>query len=269
MFFSFAFWSCNKKDLEAEIPAYITINNFSFTTNYSTQGTNSHYFSDAWVYLDDELLGIYELPVTFPVLKTGTAKIQVYPGIKENGISERRSRYLFTKPHEESITLEANKTTEVNPASSYFSSVNFSWKEDFETASLPFTYAATSDTTMFKTNTDVFEGNYSGKVFLTSNMDFYECSTPKLTGLPAFGNSIFMELNFKTNQPVLVGMYADSYQIGLFYLNTSDDWKKIYLNLTEGFQSNPNASEYKIFFGFQSKVTNPEFLIDNIKILHF
>jgi hypothetical protein len=67
---------------------------------------------------------------------------------------------------------------------------------------------------------------------------------------------------------VLVGLYADSDQIGIFYLNTTATWKKIYLNFTEPITTRPNAAEYKIFFGFQSKVDYPEFAIDNLKIVH-
>lgn len=261
------FNSCSKEDLEATIPSYISIDKFTLTTNFATQGTNSHNITDAWVYIDNDLLGVFELPAKFPVLKEGNVKIDVYPGIKENGISERRSRYLFYNAYSEHINLEKGKTLNITPSTTYTSGTNFFWMEDFESASLPFSYNSTSDSVIYKTSSDVFEGFYSGKVSLIPGMDFFECYTQPFTTLPR-NKTVFLELNFKTNQPVLVGLYADNEQVGVFYLNATSTWKKIYLNFTEPIKSKSTAAEYKIFFGFQSKVDYPEFAFDNLKIVH-
>lgn len=262
------FNSCSKDDLEAEVPSYISIEKFTLTTNSATEGTKSHNITDAWVYINNDLVGVFELPAKFPVLKVGNVKLDVYPGIKENGISERRVRYLFYEAYSQQIILEKNKTLAVTPNTRYISETTFYWMEDFESASLPFSYNAISDTIVYKTSNDVFEGVYSAKVSLIPGMDFFECYTPAFSTLPRSGKTIFMELNFKCNQPVLVGLYADSDQIGVFYLNTTATWKKIYLNFTEPISTRSNAAEYKIFFGFQSQLDYPEFVIDNLKIVH-
>lgn len=267
LFIGWTLISCSKQDLEAEIPAYIHVENFTLTTT-SVQGTNSHKITDGWVYVNDELIGVFELPATFPVLVEGNVKIEVYPGIKENGIKERRVRYLFYNSYEEQVELEKNKTIEITPSTTYTSGTVFYWKEDFESASLPFSYNVISDTVMNKSNTDVFEGNYSGRVYLLPQMDFFECSTPGFATLPRFGSPIFMEINFKTDQPVLVGIYADTEQIGLFYMNTTASWNKIYFNLTEAIQTRPGASEYKVFFGFENDGFHGELIVDNLKIVH-
>lgn len=267
LFIGWTLVSCNKQELEADIPAYIYINNFTLTTT-PEQGTSSHKITDAWVYLDQELLGVFELPVRFPVVKEGSFKLDVYPGIKENGIAERRERYLFYNAYSTSITLEKNKTIEITPSTTYTSETTFYWMEDFESASLPFLYNSISDTVMNKTSVGIFEGGYAGRVVLTPLMDFFECNTPGFSTLPRFGSPVFLELNFKTNQPVLVGLYADTEQLGLFYLNTTSEWNKIYLNFTEAIQTRAGANEYKLFFGFENKVGEPEFLIDNLKLIH-
>lgn len=263
----FGFNSCSKDELEATIPAYISIDKFTITTNYATEGTSSSNITDAWVYIDNDLVGIYELPAKFPVLKDGSVKIDIYPGIKENGISERRSKYIFYNVYSEQITLKKGETLNLVPITTYTSGTNFYWMEDFESASLPFSYNAISDTVVYKTNSDVFEGFYSGKVSMIPGMDFFECYTQAFTTIPR-NKTVFLELNFKCNQPVLVGLYADSDQVGVFYLNTTETWKKIYLNFTEPIKTRANASQYKIFFGFQSKVDYPDFAFDNLKIVH-
>jgi len=267
LFIGWTLISCSKQDLEAEIPAYIQINNFTLTISPG-EGTDSHKITDAWVYINDELLGVFELPAKVPVLKEGNVELSVYPGIKENGIKERRERYLFYNAHVEQVDLVKNEIIEITPTTTYSSNTTFYWMEDFESASLPFFYNVISDTTMHKTNTDVFEGNYSGRVYMLPAMDFFECNTPGFASLPRFGTPVFMEIDFKTNQPVLVGIYADTEQIGLFYMNTTSDWNKIYFNFTEPIVTRPGAAEYRIFFGFENDVEYPELIIDNIKLLH-
>lgn len=263
------FGSCNKKDLEAEVPSYVQINPFTFTTNESTQGTDSHNLTDGWVYINGELQGVFELPVKFPVLGEGNVTIEVEPGIKENGISERRVRYFLCEGYSEQIELKKEQLVVVNPTSTYRSSTTFYWMEDFESASLPFTYPAASDTTMHKYNIGQFEGDYSARAKMNSSQDFFEAISQGFTGLPKIGKDVFLEMNFKTNQPVLVGLYADAEQIGLFFLNDSEgEWKKIYLNFSEAIQTRPSTGEFKIFFGFQSEVSNPELMIDNLKLVH-
>lgn len=265
LFFLTTVFSCSKEDLEAEIPSYIQINPFTFSTTAS-QGSSSHNITDAWVYIDNDLAGIFELPARFPVLKDGVHKIDIYPGIKENGIAERRSKYLFYNEYSTTVTLEKSKTTVINPSSSYKSGVTFYWMEDFETASLPFSYSTVSDTVVYK-STSAFEGYYSGIVTMIPGNDFFECMTPAFSDIPR-SKTVFLELNFTTNQPVLVGLYADSEQIGVFYLNTTSSWKKIYLNFTEPIKTRSYASQYKIFFGMESKVDYPTFMFDNLKIVH-
>ena len=130
LFIGWTLVSCNKQELEADIPAYIYINNFTLTTT-PEQGTSSHKITDAWVYLDQELLGVFELPVRFPVVKEGSFKLDVYPGIKENGIAERRERYLFYNGYSEQIQLEKEKTIEITPTTTYTSGTTFYWMEDF------------------------------------------------------------------------------------------------------------------------------------------
>mgnify|MGYP001300362070 CR=1 FL=1 len=51
--------SCTKED--NNIPAYIKIDNITLNDN------STHKITDAWVYIDDNLQGVYELPANFPL----------------------------------------------------------------------------------------------------------------------------------------------------------------------------------------------------------
>ena len=65
LFFILLFcFSCQKNDSN-DIPTYIKINSIDFDGNETAKIT------DAWVYINDNLQGVYELPAEFPFLESG------------------------------------------------------------------------------------------------------------------------------------------------------------------------------------------------------
>lgn len=270
------FFSCSKEDFEAQIPAYISIEDISLTTNYATEGSASENITDAWVFINDDLVGVFELPVKFPVLLEGDFTVKVYAGIKENGIAANRKRYLGYAPYVKEITLVKEETTFLVPTIKYEPSIKFAWLEDFENVNLSFLYHANSDTIINKSALDVKEGNNSGQIFLDPDMNFFEATTEILSGVPLNGSSpVYLELDFKTNQPVTIGVYLDANQYAFSTLNFATEWKKIYINLAEVISENKSGSpELKIFFGLLESSSNPfvdapEIFIDNLKVVHF
>jgi len=266
--------SCSKEDYEAQIPTYISIDNISLTTDQLTEGSASSNIVDAWVFINDDFVGVYELPAKFPVLKEGNKTIKVYAGIKDNGISTTRKKYLLYSPYEEQIDLVKGETITLNPVVTYQSSANFTWIEDFENPSLSFLYTSGSDTIINKTSSNVFEGSYSGEISLTDNMDFFEATSVGYSTIPRQGQPVYLELDFKTNEQLTLGVYIGTSQQALVTLNTTSSWKKIYINLTELINAGSSTAEVKVFLGIRegSGVTfltsNPEIYIDNIKLVH-
>ena len=59
--------SCEIFNPEEQVPAYVHLDKIDLNTQ-SDEGSKSHKITDAWVYLDDQLVGTFELPSTFPVL---------------------------------------------------------------------------------------------------------------------------------------------------------------------------------------------------------
>lgn len=269
------FQSCSKENFEAEVPAYITINSFEVTSDYSLYGSASSNVTDAWVYLNDDLIGAFELPARFPVLKKGTYNVKVFAGVKANGVSGIRERYLFYTAHEEQITFTEGKEITIAPKVTYNSSTQFAWKEDFESAAMSFIYTTGSDTIINKTTTDVFEGNASGRVYLASYMDFFEAKSPAFSNVSSNRSPVFLEMNFKTNEPILVGLKTDDDEIAIVELQPTSSWKKIYIDLTDAISQKPANTNFYLFFGMLETSTepfqsaNPEFYIDNLKVLHY
>ena len=100
--------NCNKS-LLAEIPAYIEIERFYYNNQDEnqkpyTQNYHSTKITDAWVTMDGQFLGAFELPCKIPILyednHSDSHAFDIYPGIKVNGIAATRLKYPFYQKFE-------------------------------------------------------------------------------------------------------------------------------------------------------------------------
>lgn len=270
--------SCEDKITESEIPSYIRIDTIPLTTDYNEQGTASNKITDAWVYIDDNLVGAFELPAQFPVLASGKHKITVRPGIKLNGISATRYYYYFYSKYDITTTLYQDSVIKINPTTTYADYTYFAWKEDFESGSISLQRDSKSDTGLVRaTGTLAFEGNVSGLAVLDGDRDTCEISSTDAFSLPTSGTkSIYLELNYKNNVPFTVGLIVNDYGLyshiyhEVLILNKTDVWKKVYVNLTPSVSTYSGAKNFGIFFGFVRDTSAPkaEVYLDNIKLVH-
>ncbi|MFN9115368.1 MAG: nucleoside-diphosphate sugar epimerase/dehydratase, partial [Bacteroidota bacterium] len=81
---SLSFPACELINPDEEVPSFLFIDSFSFTTVYATQGLASFDLPDAHVYVDNRFIGIYELPATVPIMASGKVKVSILPGTREN-----------------------------------------------------------------------------------------------------------------------------------------------------------------------------------------
>ncbi|MFZ4399120.1 MAG: hypothetical protein ACOYO1_03710 [Bacteroidales bacterium] len=280
-------FSCNKFDGDQTIPSYIHIDKINLIDNPAiNEGSLSNKITDAWVYVDDELIGAFELPATFPVLKKGNHKISIYPGIKLNGISGTRVQYDFYKKISisDSILVEGNTTQLDTLYTSYKdeSLINI-WKEDFESSSINFQKRALSDTSISIIQTfnpaNLFDVSPAGIVTIGPNQTKFEVE-PRGDNFifPKSSSPVFLEMNYKTNNTVYVGLLVyqtnqtiPSNQVSTIALRPTTEWKKIYINFTPDINDYYNASSYKFFIGAakDAGVQTAEILFDNIKLVYF
>lgn len=268
--------SCDIINPDEPIPSYIHIDQFTLTTS-SEQGSNSSKISDAWVYVDDQLVGAFELPATFPLLFEGNHNVIIKPGIKINGIAGTRAIYPFYTFYSSNVNLIPDSIITINPDITYNAVTVFEWKEAFEDGGITIENTPFSDTTMEKTSDSyyVFEGNYSGIVHIDENNSLYEGRSINNYELPLGDSPVFLEMNYKTDNEIYLGLYANSSSqnkpVGILYLNKSDTWNKIYINLKNAINSNPEATEFQVFFHIAkaSDISNAVILFDNIKLVHF
>jgi hypothetical protein len=274
--------SC-KKGSEEDIPSYLEIDGIKLVVS-DGQGTSSQKITDAWVYLDNEFIGAFELPFTkVPILNSGKHKLMIYPGIKMNGIAATRVPYSFYSPYEKEVNLVHDSILNLeNISVKYSTRTVFAWLEDFDqsTVSLDTTVRSlyklqrTSDPELIFHQAGEYNSN-SGIAIIPSDSGIFECVSHDAFDLPTSGTDVFLELNYKTNNVVTVGLFVNTssqtIQRPILTLNRSSEWKKIYVNLTAEVSTHQDANDFRIFFGIvkESDVDEAQFLVDNIKLVHF
>lgn len=281
---------CNDK--EEPIPSYLYIPNIELEVSADgSQGCNAHDIVDAWVYVNGKLIGVFEMPSTIPILASGNSKINVFAGIKKNAITSQRIRYPLYRSFDVDLDLTPGKVDTLIPRVVYNQNAKFSWIEDFEDGNISLEKSGnltTHDLLFITTDSaDVFDFNgttntRSGRVNIPTGFQIFENRTTKEYELPRFGQDIYLELNFKCNTELVVGMYAllgtsvQGYYPVVNLFSTVDDmgemqWKKVYISLSEDV-NNPayNGAVFKPFLKAQSNSTgNPQLFFDNIKLVHF
>jgi len=272
---------CTKTSID-EIPSYLAIDTISINVT-PLQGTASQKIFDTWVYADNILIGAFELPAKFPVLKEGTTELSIFPGIKLNGINETRVPYPFYGKITKTVELEREKSISLGHLKfSYAAGTKFAWQENFEESNLSIDTTARSEINMNRIFMPAelqaafpYETNqYASRVIIPNDSLVFECASHDSYKLPVDGTSVFMELNYKSNNPFTVGLIANGLfasQNSVLVVNPSSTWNKIYINFTPTLSNNTTASSFKVFITAMKNTDDPqaEIYFDNIKLLHF
>jgi hypothetical protein len=276
---------CDKFEGDQTVPAYLSVDTISFESENDIQGTNNQKITDVWVYVDDEIIGGFEMPAVIPVLAQGAHKLELRAGIMLNGISDTRAPNPCFKPIiYDTYNLYPDSTTSAAGTSSYYDNVDYVWMESFEDASLAIHASQNSDTGIVRTspagNPDAFlldNSLFSGiSVLDTVNPDLELVSDNGSGGGFAFdrGDYIFLEMNYKNNIPLVVGVYITYMdytveQRSFLVVSPSETWNKIYVNFTPMVNETVDALTYRIYIQAQlpDDMDQTEILLDNLKLV--
>ncbi len=281
----FAVESCDLINPAEPIPAYLHIRPFSFSTNAS-QGSSSSKITDGWVYVGGDFLGAYTLPATMPVIATGEQEVQVFPGIKDNGIAALPDIYPLYERYIVAVDLSENVEDTIRPVTHYVDNVRFALLEGFENNLHTFSEDLDDNqlTTLETSSQKVFEGSQSGRIFLDQENALFTAGSDRLNVFPPGGTPVYVEMNYQTEVPLSVGLYGyDNVGVRTFQLinrgaNANEEWNKIYFNFTEEMRtlSNSNIAEYQVVLqavipldegGFTLEEAN--IYVDNVKLVMF
>lgn len=261
-----------------EVPSYIRITSYNVNTEYGIEGTDKQQIESVHIYVGGQSVGYYDIPATIPILKSGEQSVEILPGILENGIAETGTVYPFFQRYKTTLNLVQDSIIQINPQFSYYDECVI-WNEDFEDPAVKFDTDPTVGHGIELTDNEeeVFELDYSAKVTIDDNNPRFKIVSDQLTDLPTGGAEVFMELHYKNENSVLVGIIAGNssgeniYPIVILNSQESDAvWKKMYINLKNYVSDEPNATYFKIFIdGVQDEEgTSTDIYFDNIKVVH-
>ena len=279
-------WSgCNVINPVEPTPTYVHVDSFSVITNKFMPlqpYTLSHSITTVWVYYDNNLIGEYDLPATFPIITDGTntGKLELFPGIVINGLNNNVDMYPFFQPDTGfTVIQKPGKITTYVPTTQYYTDTKIQHIANFDFGTiLNFGLQAGNVPIVAVTSPDslVFEGTGSGSIYMTNpGIDSSVDSTVKSYVIDS-GVSAYIEFNYKSDVQFYVGMSSNlSATIGSdpFYLagiNPSPTWQKFYLEIT-AFLNQYHGVNYKFYIKTSLPVgqTTGMLLIDNIHLVSF
>lgn len=283
--------SCDREP--AIVPSYLHIDEMIVESNYQVHGSASSKITTVWVEVDGEFIGVYELPAVVPVAKSGVHDVRLHPGINLNGIQSLRNIYDFYDEYEEQINFVTDGDVWPNQSGDSIARVSYSnasfitYKpiEDFEGTTLAFERAQRADTGLIRTSDPdlIFNdpslnenSTQSGYAFLPDEDFLFEViTTEEYTDLPKGGANVYLEMNYRTDAVITVGVYrripgGQVDQVPVVSLFPSEEWNKIYINLVTEVSAVPNAEGFRLFIGGINVEGNGEMevLFDNIKLIY-
>lgn len=270
--------SCGGLFEKAAMPHYIYFNSVELITKVTTQGAPSHDISDLWLFVDGKWLGTFDIKKPIPVISNeNSISIIVFAGIRANGSRQDARQYFLMNDISFELQYEEGAIDTIDAVFEYSDNTSFAFSEGFESGNI-FTNILDSDpeTVITVTQENPGFGLYCGKatldqdhdrIIVTSSGDYYE--------LPTAGNMVFLEMDYKTNSELIVGLIGKDpiggveFSTELIYLKTQENWNKLYLDLTPSLRES-GYSYFKIFFKSEHNEENEksEIFFDEIKLLY-
>lgn len=297
LIFAASLSSCKKFEGDQTVPAYIRIDTLGLVCDYYTYGANTHRFVDAWVYVDNDIRGCFELPATIPILKQGKHKVAVYAGIAVNGIKDSRADYPFTAPViYNDLNLVPDSIVTIAPMVKYWpeadpttNNTHVRWMEDFDSGTITMETTSQSDVPMIRVggplawhDPEGVHSTYSAKFVLNSDTaQFCYANSEEFTDLPTKGSPCMLEMDYKCSDTCTVGIfYLLNYTINQEALvrlkptcpsgEEPVEWNKIYINLGPYFVDYEDADYFKVYLSsWYNRNDGPQyFYFDNLKIIY-
>lgn len=273
------FSSCVKNNPD---PAWLEVNEWTLVANpesFNETGELTHNFTEAWVYINDKIVGVFEVPFKIPILESGNVNIKIYPAIKNNGISATKKIYPFVEVYEVNETLEKNVILTLNPVTRYVAQTKF-WIEDFEDAAIKIETDPNSMTSLTAGNDpEILEyGNFYGQVFLNSTDSTWVAFSEQLPYIPR-GAEVYLEMDYYNTNAMTSGLIVITPTTVInnpnVQLNSQKPaevkWKKIYIDMREVVSSASSIADFRLSFQALLDTDDSDgfIILDNIKVVHF
>jgi hypothetical protein len=276
------FWSgCDTTP--QSVPSYVYIPAITVQpTNPSLHGATTSKIIDAWVYVNDNLVGGFRLPATVPIISDGKARVSVLAGIAENGTVSTPSVYPFYERYDTNFNFIPGHLDTLKPIVKYYtatSSINKFFIADFEQDN-KFTAFPDNLTDDVAVTIGGSAGNQYGRIILTDSLNKTLCgSTERIS--PDLSRPTWLEMDYKGTNRVVVGIigYSGVTQhkdyVNKVILLPKANWTKIYIafsvEMTALKEKYGTTSYQVVLYGAKDPSTgvSSEINVDNIKVLYY
>ena len=256
---------CNKEKEKAPIPTYVHIDSFNFAPN--PFGASSHRITNVWVYYNNNPVGVFDLPATFPVITDGTeGKLTVAPAIPMDGLNNFIVKYPFYKSDTSTLISQPGKTVVYTPSTGYYTSARFKKISDFN---------GITGFKLYSGSVQIVVDSAAGSITLSAPSDTLSEDSSLVNFPLTVGLDAFIELDYKNTIPFYVGIQANldnlySQKIYLSGLNPVSEWRKFYLSLKD-FAGQYKATSYTVFIKtyLTAGQTSGKVSLDNIQLVYF
>lgn len=268
-------------------PSWLEVNEWTLESNslnVSNEGILTHNFTDAWVYIDNKLIGVFEVPFKIPVLVSGNSDITLYPTIRNNGISATKKIYPFAKPFTINADLVQNETLTIDPVTSYKDNTtitlwNFDDPNNFgidEAPGSPASMIVDFDPNVLGPD----NGSGYGHVEFNATANQWQATNSVLLeNIPKQQAEVYLEIDYHNTVSLITGVVAvepgSSTGNVNVQINAQEpaevEWRKIYLDLKTIISGYPNSTGYYMSFDalLPDSLSTGYINIDNMKLVHF
>jgi hypothetical protein len=261
--------SCDVINPKETIPTYVHIDSFKFVPN-PNDGTSSHKITSVWAYYNYILVGVFDIPCTFPIIADKPGKLLLIPGIAYSGLTDIQTQYPFYTGDTSTINPAPTKTINYTPTTQYIDkSLLHFVNEDFELGNS--FKQVDGDTSLIRVSDPnlVFEGKYAGCIYF-NNMTLSENI---LTTSFAAPTQCFLELNYKGTLNFEIGLQTTNSSGQLFAqyfygFHARADWTKVYVGLQDFIQEYPNQTYRVMVRVIADNPTQGYVSFDNFKVIY-
>ncbi len=238
----------------------------------SRDGSGSHKITDLWLYVNGKYQGTYPNGSLMPVVSQGKGvKINVFAGIKNNGISDTRIPYPFFDFLTLDTLVESGKTVTRGFVFKYKAATTFTWMENFENTVGTSIVNDGFDGVLDKAQPeDCFEGKSLRFTLPAGGTAARMVSTGDGFILPTSSGNVYLEIDYKCDTDFIVGLIgSDGIEIPAITIKKQLSWNKIYIQFSVAASSLATLKS-NVYFKIlkDSNGQTKQIFLDNIKLLY-
>lgn len=262
--------SC-KKYKPAPEAFFITSGKVAVATT-TAQGSGSNKITDLFLYVNGKFEGAYPVGNTMPIVsRNSNAKIDVFAGIKNNGIKDLSITWLLYDKITFDTLVESGTTFSRPFTFKYNPNVTFLWQENFDNPGFSLIKSQNSSTSFTAiSSSESFEGKSAKLSLFGSQYDEARLESSISYAMPTGNANVYLELDYKCTVDFQVGVTDGVTLKPSIMVKAHEGWNKIYIQLAGAVNNPPVSNAHKVYFYLikPNDVSEAHVWLDNIKLIY-